>query len=228
MRRLFLTIVLVALGCGGEIPDAAEALESALSTDPWERIYAVQQVDSSHFYVNPVVATTIQCPDGSWLDRCLVARVNLSPTGLSSTVQNSVRARLPSEPPYESSASVLMKGTFVTVRDHRTNPPTTFPEFRATAVYMAPTVRAHGGDFRYVEGGPVGGYYDTRAVNLDLIWPRNINAALRSRLLWVGPGSAPAYPPDSIVAFRALRQLDPGVLGGRIEIDVDQLFTRVR
>lgn len=227
MRRLLLSILVVAFGCGGEIADTAKALEG-LSTDPWEGIYAVQQIDSNHFYVNPVVATQIQCPDGYWLDRCLVAKVNLAYTGLSLTVQNNVRARLPGEPPYESSVSLLMKGSFVNVRDHSTEPPTYYPEFRATAVYMAPTLGGHGVDFRYVEAGPDSGYYYTRAVNLDMIYLRNINRATRSRLLWVGPGSEPTYPPDSIIADRALRQLDPGVLGGRIELDVDQLFTRVQ
>ena len=227
MRRLLLSILVVAFGCGGEIADTAKALEG-LSTDPWEGIYAVQQIDSNHFYVNPVVATQIQCPDGYWLDRCLVAKVNLAYTGLSLTVQNNVRARLPGEPPYESSVSLLMKGSFVNVRDHSTEPPTYYPEFRATAVYMAPTLGGHGVDFRYVEAGPDNDYYYTRAVNLDMIYLRNINRATRSRLLWVGPGSEPTYPPDSIIADRALRQLDPGVLGGRIELDVDQLFTRVQ
>ena len=108
MRRLLLSILVVAFGCGGEIADTAKALEG-LSTDPWEGIYAVQQIDSNHFYVNPVVAAQIQCPDGYWLDRCLVAKVNLAYTGLSLTVQNNVRARLPGEPPYESSVSLLMK-----------------------------------------------------------------------------------------------------------------------
>jgi hypothetical protein len=93
---------------------------------------------------------------------------------------------------------------------------------------MAPTLGGHGVDFRYVEAGPDSGYYYTRAVNLDMIYPRNFNRATRSRLLWVGPGSEPTYPPDSIIAARALRQLDPGVLGGRIELDVDQLFTLVQ
>jgi len=227
IRRLHLLILLMAFGCGGEVADTGEALER-LSTDPWEGIYAVQQIDSNHFYVNPVVATQIQCPDGYWLDRCLVAKVNLANTGLSSTVQNNVLARLPGEPPYESSVSVLMKGSFVNVRDHRTEPPTSYPEFRATAVYMAPTPGDHGVDFRYIEAGPDNDYYYTRAVNLDMIYSRNINAPTRSRVLWVGPGSEPTYPPDSIVADRTLRQLDPGMLGGRIELDVDQLFTRVQ
>jgi hypothetical protein len=149
-------------------------------------------------------------------------------TGLSSTVQKNVRARVPGEPPYESSVSVLMKGSFVNVRDHSTEPPTYYPEFRATAVYMAPRPGGHGVDFRYVEAGPNNDYYYTRGVNLDMISSRNINPATRSRLLWVGSASAPTYPPDSIIADRAVRQLDTGMLGGRIEIDVDQIFTRVQ
>ena len=46
----------------------------------------------------------------------------------------------------------------------------------------------------------------------------------------LGPDDKQTHPdpPDSIVADRALRQLDPGMLGGRIELDVDQLFTRVQ
>ena len=227
IRLLLLSILVVAFGCGGEVADTAKALER-LSTDPWEGIYAVQQIDPNHFYVNPVIATQIQCPDGYWVDRCLVAKVNLGYTGLSLTLQNNIRARLPGEPPYESSVSVLMKGSFINVTDHRTEPPTYYPEFRATAVYMAPTLADHGVDFRYVESGPDNDYYYTRAVNLDMIYSRNINPATRSRLLWVGPGSEPTYPPDSIIADRALRQLDPGMLGGRIELDVDQLFTRVQ
>jgi hypothetical protein len=227
MRRLLLAILVMAFGCSGEVADTGKTLER-LSTDPWEGIYAVQQIDSNHFYVNPVVATEIQCPDGYWLDRCLVAKVNLGYTGLSLTLQNNVRARLPGEPPYESSVSVLMKGSFVNVRDHSTEPPTYYPEFRATAVYMAPRPSDHGIDFRYVEAGPDNDYYYTRAVNLDMIYSRNFNPATRSRLLWIGPGSAPTYPQDSIIADRALRQLDPGMLGGRIELDVDQLFTRVQ
>jgi hypothetical protein len=227
MRRLLLAILVMAFGCSGEVADTGKTLER-LSTDPWEAIYAVQQIDSNHFYVNPVVATEIQCPDGYWLDRCLVAKVNLGYTGLSLTLQNNVRARLPGEPPYESSVSVLMKGSFVNVRDHSTEPPTYYPEFRAAAVYMAPRPSDHGIDFRYVEAGPDNDYYYTRAVNLDMIYSRNFNPATRSRLLWIGPGSAPTYPQDSIIADRALRQLDPGMLGGRIELDVDQLFTRVQ
>ena len=228
IRLLLLSIMVVAFGCGGELADTVKTLER-LSTDPWEGIYAVQQIDSNHFYVNPVVATQMQCPDGYWVDRCLVANVNLAYTGLSLTLQNNIRARLPGEPPYESSVSVLMKGSFVNVTDHRTEPPTYYPEFRATAVYMAPTLADHGVDFRYVEAGPDNDYYYyTRAVNLDMIYSRNINPATRSLLLWVGSGSAPTYPPDSIIADRALRQLDPGMLGGRIELDVDQLFTRVQ
>ena len=126
IRLLVLSILVVAFGCGGELADTGKTLQR-LSTDPWEGIYAVQQIDSNHFYVNPVVATQIQCPDGYWLDRCLVARVNLGYTGLSLTLQNNIRARLPGEPPYESTVSLLMKGTFVNVRDHSTEPPTYYP-----------------------------------------------------------------------------------------------------
>jgi hypothetical protein len=58
MRRFLLLILVLTCGCSGEVADTGKTLER-LSTDPWEGIYAVQQIDSNHFYVNPVVATEI-------------------------------------------------------------------------------------------------------------------------------------------------------------------------
>jgi len=114
----------------------------------------------------------------------------------------------------------------VNVRDNRTDPPTLYPEFRATAAYWAPTVRPHGGGFVWVESGPQNGFQTTRPLNTDLTPERDVSLPYPTRMFWVGPGSAPSYPVDSFVAYRALRVIGTG-LPPPIELDVDQRFVRV-
>ena len=228
-RQILAMAVIMMAGCVDDLPEApeaADAVESALITDPWQGIYAVRQSSTNRFIVNPLGSMQITCYDGIRNLECPVQRLSLSGTGLPSSRQQEIRNRLPSEPPDERMASMLLKGTIVNVRDHGTVPPTYYPEFRATAAYLAPTVRNHGGGFAWVESGPQNGFQTTRLLNTDLTPERDVSFPHSTRLLWVGPGSAPSYPPDSFVAYRAVRVIGPG-LAPPLEMDVDQRFVRV-
>ena len=109
MKRPLLTMALwMVAGCGGGVPEP-KGTGAALITDPWQGIYAVRQIASNRFVVNPLGGMQITCYDGVPNQECVVPRLSLTGTGLPPARQQEIRNRLPSEPPDERSASVVLK-----------------------------------------------------------------------------------------------------------------------
>lgn len=244
LHRLLIAfgVALSASACGAGADDlshdstgAHEAetatLRSELATDPNQYIFAVRRINATTYGINPVGDYSALCPDGIYRTECQVSRLRLTDTGLSTTRQNQLLTRIASEPAAESSASVLFKGSLVNVRDNRTNPPTNYFEFRATAAYWAPAVRAHAGTFSYVAGGvQSNGYQPAKGVNTDLA-PRGGGLNLTYQVLfnWVGPSleRPTSYPADSFVTVVTYRPLPGAGSLGPFVFDVDQRFVRV-
>jgi hypothetical protein len=73
---------------------------------------------------------------------CSVSRLSLAGTGLSLARQTNVINAVATNGG-ESTSRVVMAGTIVSVRDRRGGTTSSYTEFRATAVYLAPSVRSH-------------------------------------------------------------------------------------
>lgn len=211
--------------CGSSL---AESHAQALVTDPWENVFAVRRSGTSSYAANPIGEAGITCPDGVRRSECVVSRLNFGQAGLSGTRVQTLLSRIASEPTAEGSASVLLKGLLVRVRDHRTDPPLTYNELRVSAAYLAPAIRPHGATLRYVETGIVDGFQLTKGVNVDLL-TRTLNPSVYTRLRWVGPSAErpSSYPVDTFVAYGTWRYLGEPSLFGPVELDVDQRFARV-
>lgn len=225
-------------GCGGgsdgeDTEPASEDLgisQHALTTSPWEYLFAVRG-SGSWFALNPLGTEGITCLDGSYASECTVSRLNLArDSGLTTSRQQLVMNRVALEPADESQASVIVKGVFVRVRDRRVDPPLQYDEFRASAVYLASSIRAHAATFLYVASAPVNGMRTVRSTN-SMLLPRGISIPFAARLRWVGPGAAPSsYPVDSLVSAAAWRLISvstEGLGSGPFEFDVDQRFLRL-
>jgi hypothetical protein len=232
---------LLVTACGGGLDEAELSAQlgegrpavqhNALASDPYQFVFAVRRADAYSFAVNPVGNYSALCPDGVYRTECVVPRLNLSGTGLSVTRQSQLLSRISAEPAAESSSSVLLKGVLVSVRDNRTEPPTHYTEFRASAAYLAPSARPHGGAITYVQAAPnASGYQPARGVNTDLA-PRGGGLSLTywTRFNWVGPllESPARYPADSFTAVVSYRDLDGTGTFGPFLFEVDQLFLRV-
>lgn len=209
-KSRFLSVLFVAAtvgGCGAPDPEAVGEETEALVTDPFQYVFAVRRSSPYAFTIEPAGNFLYTCLNGVPATSCQTSRLNLTPTGLSVAKQQEIINRIATEPAGDASNSVLLKGNLVTVRDRRTNPPTTYDEFRATAAYMAPTARSHATTYLWVDhavntsSGVVYHYY---YVNTDLSpsLPRTIYVA---PFTWVGPAAeTPAsYPNDSFVTSAA-------------------------
>ena len=66
-------------GCAGEVvtesDDETATTQSALSTDPWQNIFAVRRVSASRWIANPVGSFQLKCLDGVARSECSVARL---------------------------------------------------------------------------------------------------------------------------------------------------------
>jgi hypothetical protein len=236
MRHVLISFaVLSVTACGPELSTPVSfdsgVTEQPLLTDPWQHIFAVYKSGAS-FVFNPLGTMSLTCPDGVFRSECTVSRFNMARTGLSLSQQQALLTRINAEPSAEGSASVAVKGQFVSVRDNRTTPPQSWVEFRLEAAYWAPAPRAHSTAVLYVAGPAVGGFRPVRSLNADLL-PRGITIPFAAQLGWVGPsGQAPSsYPADSFISVTAIRPLTggggEGLGSGPFEMDVDQRFTRV-
>ncbi len=236
MRTTLIALTTLAMACGGppeETTDIEEGLdlhEQELASDAWQYIFAVRSSGASGFVANPVGASArVTCADGVVRAECTISRLNFGASGLNATSQQSLLTRIASEPAAESSISVLLKGTFVRVRDHRTTPATIYDELRVSAAYRAPTVRSHAEQQLYVLPGTFEGYRAVRSTNTELI-SHAINIGLYGTFRWVGPSPErpSSYPSDGFVSVVRAVLLDPeGSALGPFRFEVDQRFTRV-
>jgi hypothetical protein len=234
---LGISLLLMGQGCspvddGAAVPDA-EVLQEQHALDessPWKHVFAVRGSGTS-FVVNPLEDAMIECPDGVKRAECVVSAIRLSATQLSASRQRAVLARIAGESADEGAISVILKGGWLTIRDHRTQPPTTTYTFNATVVHWAPTARAHAPSHAWVEDGrrPDGHQSVTWRLNPELRGGRFYPRYPNTRLFWVGPGTGPSsFSGDTFISVRQWRYLDIGAgLGNPVHADVDQYFTRV-
>lgn len=233
IRKFLGSVVLLSLAACGAAPEDGgpdvQQKTQALASDPNQYIFAVRRLSSGKYVANPMGDYTSSCPDGTTGSECTLDRLNLANTGLSSTRQGQLVTRIAAEPANELSASVLLKGMPVTVRDSRTNPPTSYTEFRASAAYWAPSVRAHGKVAYVVAGIQSNGYQPVKGVNSDLSTAKVIDVTYWVRFNWVGPSTErpSSYPADSFVGFSAYRPVDGASALGPYIFDADQRFLRV-
>lgn len=147
---------------------------------------------------------------------CFVPRLNLANTGLTIAQQSYVLSRVAANGS-EPTTAVVMGGTLVSVRDSRGGTTQRYTEFRATSVYLAPTVRPHGNLFvrAYVYNGQV--FDTTRTYNL----PAPVN------VYWSYPAgeAPPALPLTDHIATATLISNTPDP-NGRYPASVTQVFTR--
>jgi hypothetical protein len=234
----FLVVVaMAAAGCSGSEgrDDEAEAVGStsaALST-PQNDIFTVWKSSAKAWNVKYIGSAGPACVDGGAGPGCTVDVLNLGGAGVSAASQALLMSKIALNDPNESATAVLLRGTMTRVRDHRTTPASSYSEFRAVAVYTAPSVRTHVTNFAYLEplpGSP--SQQAATAVNpqqLAVVVPVHVNWALP-------PGNThPNGVIDDAIATGTANGGSAGPItttpvppGPPLEVRVDQLFLRLR
>lgn len=210
--------------------DAAEVLAGAL--DPGASVgggvfrelgapayFSVRRYDPYTFEIDVAgdPSSLVTCPGAtSATPVCFVPRLNLAHTGLTLAQQTTVLQRVATNGS-EGSTAVVMGGALVSVRDNRPGG-VSYVEFRATSVYLAPSVRPHGNRFlrAYVLAGRQ--VFDvTRTYNLPV--PVTIQLAFP-------PGEPlPALPLTDHIVTATLLSETPDAQG-RFPTSVTQVFRR--
>lgn len=146
---------------------------------------------------------------------CTVSRLSLGGTGLSLAQQTNVINAVATNGD-ESTSRVVMAGTIVSVRDRRGGGTSSYTEFRATAVYLAPSVRSHVS--RYARAFVSDGQQYTGST-------RTIILPIRSELEYE---LAPTQPvPTSLLSDHIITGVLLGYGEDAAQILVDQVFYRV-
>jgi hypothetical protein len=181
--------------------------------------FSVRKYDAYTWEIDVAGSPTslVTCPGATTAGPvCFVPRLNLQGTGLTIGQQSHVLSRVATNGS-EPTTAVVMGGSLVSVRDRRGGTTQTYVEFRATSVYLAPTVRPHGNLFvrAYVTNGQV--FDGTRTFNLPI--PVNV--------YWSYPTNEtpPQLPLTDHIATATLISEVPDA-NGRFPASVTQVFTR--
>jgi len=230
-RVSHLAVIAVALGglvgCAVEIEIETETetednTEAIIEREVGQPAYfSVRKYDAYSWEIDVAgdPSSLITCPGATLATPvCFVPRLNLMNTGLTIAQQSYVLSRVAANGS-EPTTAVVMGGTFVSVRDSRSGTTQRYVEFRATSVYLAPTVRLHGNRFvrAYVYNGQV--FDGTRTFN----WPVPVN------VYWSYPTNEtpPQLPLTDHIATATLISETPDP-NGRYPASVTQVFTRYR
>lgn len=181
--------------------------------------FSVRKYDAINWEIDVASGPTslVTCPGATLATPvCFVPRLNLAHTGLTTAQQSYVLSRVAANGS-EPTTAVVMGGILVSVRDSRGGTTQTYTEFRATSVYLAPTVRPHGNVFvrAYVNNGQV---FDTT---------RTYSFPVPVNVYWSYPAGEvpPPLPLTDHIATATLISNDPEP-NGRFPASVTQVFAR--